>query len=341
MPMMLEHPLHPSRRLTADNFAALQALVTKLQTQTEPIRWERVRVVPPAPGDSLAYVQLQASADQYILGEIGLSYLCYRMGVPTAAALGLFRERKWKELDTLLFNGFRHYTDRYGASLPGKAYVAAILDNELLGLMTGYTSVKHTEICESIERAGMASRVVGWTWRPTELTILIRDTILTRKFFGGAKVVNGETGHRAISFYSTLWCESLVTKAGDAYSWERPITENGYARHMHFPKIVKVMNTLEAALKETALQHAYERLCELPGTWAADLIVSRIDIIPCRDTARTKLLLALDDALIIPRTEKAVDVMLALLNEGMGINKTTMKLAEQMADVMLTEAGKL
>lgn len=338
---MLDHPIAPSKSLSADNFAALEALVTKLQTFSLPIRWERLRVVPPPAGAVCPEVQLQASAEAYLLGEIGLSYLCYRVGVPTAAALGLYREAKWKELDTLLYNGFSHFTDRYGAHLPSRDYVATILDGELMGLLTGYTAVKHTEICASIKVAGMASRVVGWTWRPTELSILIRDAILTRKFFVGAKILNGETGHRAISFYSALWCESIVATSGEAYSWERPVAENGYARHMYFPKITKVMNALEAALKETYLQHAYEKLAELPGKWAADLIVARINIIPCRDTARTKLLLALDDALIIPRTEKALDVMCALLSEGVGINKTTMRLAEEMADILLTEAGKL
>ncbi len=338
---MLEHPIAPNKMLSADNFAALEALVMKLQVVHFPLRWERLHIVPPTPGAVCPEVQLMAGSSAFLLGEIGLSYLCYRVGVPTAAALGLYREAKWKELDTLLFNGFSHFTDHYSYHLPSRDFVATILDGELMGLLTGYTAVKHTEICASIKVAGMASRVVGWVWRPTELSILIRDAILTRKFFAGAKVLNGETGHRAISFYSTLWCESIVSKSGEAYSWERPVAENGYARHMYFPKITKVMNALEAALKETALQHAYERLSELPGKWAFDLIMKRIDIIKCRTTARTKLLLALDDALIIPRTEKALDVMVALLNEGMGINKTTMKLAEEMADILLVEAGKL
>lgn len=327
----LKHPLRPGLALIGSSFEHAFSLAKQLETKTEGVRIDRV----PTIGGSIDPLSkdcptITFGGRLYLLGEIGLSYLAYHFHGSNAAFLSAYRMRDWAILQLMISAAFAEYTRTEDLNV-----VCASVDNELLGIMKHYTSVKHKEILSAIDYWSLQAWVKYWRWYPTQMEIWLSSpsgTTVFRNFVSGIKVRNGESGHRALSFEATLWTEGLD------YEFTRPIVDKGYARHLHPLRLERVVSNLNEILHEHKLSIAFETLSLSAGPSAAAIVEACVRG-EKESPSKDKLQLALEAGLAIPAALNGLEVFYTTTEIAKKINKLSMKMAQRACDKLLDWAG--
>lgn len=331
---LTRHPLRAGLRLIGETHETAADVARQMETRIDAIRIDRVPTVGGSTGGKDC-ATITFGGRPYLLGEIGVSYLAYHFNANNQILLNCYRERNWALFQTMINSAFEEYKKTEDFNI-----VCASVGDELLGIMKHYTSIKHREILDIIDENSLKSWVRYWRWAPTQMEIWLTQPIIYLKdrFLSGIKIVNGESGHRALSFEASLWSQSL---GGDIdYEFTRPIIDRGYARHLHPMRIERVLGNLTGVMGEHKLQAAFEALVVSSGSTAAELVRASIrDDLKGSDTSKEKLLLALDETLVVPSGLSGIEVFYETANTAKQINKTAMKMAARACDQLLKWAG--
>lgn len=331
--MILPNPLYPQFTVRGGTWEDAKDLCEDVSAVVASGPWTQCKVRNSATGALFE----PNTGMTFILGEIGLAYLLYRFRdiIDPNDARMFFRIGNYGSLTTLLsgaLDRLAHTGQRYSD------YHWITLDQELVGILTSYLLVPNSHICSLIKSAELSGRVTRWFWRPTEMAWFIQGGIESHGFRYGAAIYNGETGHRALSFYSSLWTESIN---GQTYEFTLPIRDVAYARHMPSESLSKAVLAVKDVLTENKLAEAFEQFADLPGSWTASRIDNFVDKAKARDTSKEKLLIAFEDDCILYRPKMAIDYIYQMLQSAAAINKSAANLAHQVVNMMITEVMEL
>jgi len=269
---------------------------------------------------------------EYVLGEIGLAYMIYRfrhMLDPNDARM-FYRIGNYSSLQTLLNGALRRLADtgqRYNR------YHFVSINKELMGILTSYLPVANTHISNLIEAADLDKRVTRWYWRPTEMAWNIQGGIKSKGFKYGVTIFNGETGHRALAFMSSIWTDSIN---GQTYQFDLPIREVAYARHMPTQSLVNAIDKVASVLEENKLAEAFEQFADLPNSWFYSRFNLFLTDAKARDTSKEKLSISFEDDLVLYGGKTTVDCIYQLLDTAANINKSAALLAHQIVNMAIS-----
>lgn len=327
----LPKPLYPQFTVRGNNWNDAALLAATLHTEYKSGPWDSCKV---SEGSGWSYPHITVNDKlSFELGEIGLAYIIYRfrnMLDPNDARM-FFRLSNYSSLSTILkgaLDRLSHSGQRYSQ------YHFISIANELVGILTSYLPIPNSHICGLIESAELDSRVTRWFWRPTEMAWNIQGGMKVRNFKYGVTIYNGETGHRAISFNSSVWTDSIN---GQTYQFDLPIREVAYARHMPTQSLTNALMKVESVLEENKLAEAFEQFAELPGTWFTRRFRGYMDDAKARFTSKEKVMIAFEDDVSLYKPKKAVDMIYQLLDTSANINKSAAILAHQIVNLAVAE----
>jgi hypothetical protein len=342
IPDKLERPISPHYMLKGNAFEELDKLCIVHQARVDAIDWTQCGVTETERGITviLGVHTAPGLADlrKYVLGEIGLAYILYRFRDiidPNDGRL-FYRNGRYGELTVLLEGALNKLKNVYG--MGRDTYYVTCLNEELMGVLTSYSSVKNQYVVEQIKAASLDGRVTRWLWKPTELRVNLRGGILKRMFHYGAQILNGETGHRALAFRSAVWTPSIN---GMVYEFSQPIKEHGYARHMPTQALSKTLDKLHDTLSENMLMEAFEQMAVIPGSMATSTFARRLAAAKARPTVKEKLGIAFDDDVDLFEPEMCIDVVYQLMDTAAKINISSARLAQAIINDMIAEIMKM
>lgn len=330
----IDHPISIYYRKTGKSWEEAEDHFKRFFAQTEEVAWEKCRVQPNK--DYGAAIEFNTSQHMFGLGEIGLAYLAYRLYpyVERRDALMYFRNGNFASLTTLLQSGLDNLRN-FG--LLQESYWATHIDFELMGFLTEYVSISNGFVLEMIREAGLEERLRKWVWTPTSASFYLRGGVVERKFHYGVRIANGETGHTALSFKSTLWSDGID---GFVYEFGIPLeVERGYARHLPSKKLTKVMGSLVAVMKENLIAEVFESFAVEPGDWGAKRIIYHLKDVEARDASKEKLLVSFEDEMIVNKPETALDAVVSLMECGSRINKSAAIVAQLTLSNFISKAS--
>jgi hypothetical protein len=333
--IILPRPIYPQFTVRGNDWMGAAELVNGTFARYKEGPWDKCLVgTDPGKARPRIIVNDEMSFD---LGEIGLAYIIYRFRNlldPNDARM-FYRLSNYGSLTTLL-NGaldrLSHTGQRYSE------YIFTILDDELMGILTSYLPIPNSHICRLINEAELDSRVTRWFWRPTEMAWNLQGGLKERNFRYGVTIYNGETGHRAISFNSSVWTDSIN---GQTYQFDLPIREVAYARHMPTQSLSNALMKVESVLEENKLAEAFEQFAGLDGKWFTRRFVGYLDESKARHTSKEKVQIAFEDDVALYAPKKAVDMIYQLLDTAANINKSAALLAHQIVNFAIAEVMDL
>lgn len=321
--MTIGHPISIYYRKTGKSFSDAIAHVNEYYAEADPIDWALCKIKPDA--DFGAVFKYKEGYHPIGIGEIGLAYVVYRLQpyVERRDALMYFRNGNFDSLSALLSAGLQSMKDFGNAQ---DMYIATHIGNELMGLLTEYTAVPNSLILGLIKDAGLDERLRRWSWSPTRAAYFLRAGIVKRKFHYGIQVINGETGHTALSFRSTLWSDGIE---GFVYEFDLPIiVDTGYARHLPSKKLAKVMASIRAVLRENRVAEAFEHFATAPGDWGTKNLIEHLDKAKAREASKEKLLISFTDEIVMNKPQYALDAVVSMLECASRINKSAAIVAQ-------------
>lgn len=322
--MTIEHPISIYYRKTGKSFDEAVAHVKEYYAESENMNWSQCQILSHALyGANFIYNPAMVG---FGIGEIGLAYVAYRLQpyVERRDVLMYFRNGNFDSLNALLNAGLQSMKN-FG--LTQDTYVATHIDGELMGLLTEYTAVPNSLVLDLIRDAGLDERLRRWSWSPTRASYFLRAGIVN-KFHYGIQIINGETGHTALSFKSTLWSDGIE---GFVYGFDLPMQiDIGYARHLPSKKLAKVMASIKAVMKENRLAEAFEHFTTAPGIWGSKRLIARLATVKARDASKEKLSVSFADEIAINKPRYAIDAVTSMMECASRINKSA-ALAAQLA----------
>jgi len=331
-----ERPIHSHLTFRGNRFDEAMIVALKHRAQVIEAPWTTCTILNPLEGGSLPII-LANDEDAFKLGEIGLAYVLYRFRYQANAkdARQFYRTGQWGLLNTILSQAMTQFKLHH--ELRPKYYFTE-LHEELMGILTLYSSVLNQFLLEIIEEADLSKRLARWMWRPTEMRFNLRGGIVKRMFHYGIRIMNGETGHRALSFHSSLWSQSLN---GLVYEFNTPVVYKGYARHMPTRALLQTVEALGDTLKENKLAEAFEQFAGLPGTWVTGAFSRHLGSIKSRDSTKEKLDIVFTDNIAVYKPESALDAIYQLLAAGAEINVSAARAAQATVNEMIADVMKM
>jgi len=328
--MALEHPISPHWKLRGRSFESAMKVANKYKVQYDEMLWTECRVFTSEEKCPDIIVNDEAA---YWLGEIGLSYILYRMRdvVDAAEARRFYRSGEMKYLSSLLANGLKRISPRYPSD---KKFIFAHLDDELLSILTDYMSVSNTAVLKSVEEATMATRLNKWRWSPTGAEFFIYSKIASIGFSQGITIRNGETGHTALSIFYTLQSPSVE---GMCYEFYAPITGKSRARHLPTRALQRTINQINEVLEENMLAEAFEQLGEIPGSWAHKRIDTFLREMKIPETIRDRLGIAFADLCGLSPPSTSLDTIYLFMQAGASANLTSARIAQHIINQLLMQ----
>lgn len=339
MTTVMKHPFHTHHTVIGYSYEKLYEFVRDISLEVSNKAWTRCTIGGSSfPSDkACAFIELNSGPGSRLLGEIGLSYICYRLRdiVDRTDVLALYRSGSYGALSGLLQKGLEKLAIHY--DMPRHLYTFIILDGELMSILTQYKAVPNYELIHMIDNAHLNKRVVWWRWRPTELRIRIQGGIFAKRFKYGTRIRNGETGHAALSYHSILWTDSAN---GVTHTFSTPYHEKGYARHMPTVRLNATLASLSDTLKENAIVEAFEQMASIPGKWGLEFFDRNWGLTKGREITKEKVQVAFEDDVDLYYEEAAhttQDLVALLLDTGAKINKSAALIVNQMVTLMINE----
>ena len=331
-----EKPIHSHLTFRGNRFD--EAMIVAHEHRAEVVEgpWTMCEITSIPEAAQLPFV-LVSEDSSFELGEIGLAYILYRFRYQANAkdARQFYRTGQWGLLNTILSQAMTQFKLHY--ELRPKYYFTE-LHEELMGILTLYSSVSNQFLLGAIEEADLSKRLARWVWRPTEMRFNLRGGIVKRMFHYGIRIMNGETGHRALSFHSSLWSQSLN---GLTYEFNTPVVDKGYARHMPTRALLQTVEALGDTLEENKLAEAFEQFAGLPGTWVTGAFSKHLGSIKSRDSTKEKLDIVFIDNVAVYKPESALDAIYQLLAAGAEINISAARAAQAVVNEMISDVMKM
>lgn len=334
---VLEHPIHPNRIWRGDTFSHLTELdrqypaAITLADWTDTVIRDRSMVTP------LFRVSTELT---YTVGDVGMAYVCYRLKnyLDQKIAMKHFRAREFSQLNAMLKDAHARLMSQYrheGRGAP--KFVFSSVDGELLGVLTGYyTPVHDSVLFDLIHSNELHGRVARWEWNPTRLRMFLRSGETTGGFLKwGVSITNGETGHVALSFRSSLWTDRVN---GYHYDFTPPVVMHEHRRHMSAKLLASTLSSMQKAIDENIMEEilAYAEK-NLSGRWAWSFAESHWEDVRGRDSAKAKLYAKVDAEMALARAGSCLDFIVTILEVGASVNKSVAAVAERIVQLILDE----
>lgn len=168
--------------------------------------------------------------------ELGLGYMSERVpSVKYAVWTELFRNGKWDQVDQLFAD---HATE-----LNGKSFVAAMIDGEIVGVMSHYQPVKHADLLDLFVKENLPQHLRRWDLTQTHLELDLKVADITSNLVAVLRVRNGHSGHFALRFTAALVSEGYDWEAGGAMR---------RGRRRHLSNVSEVIEGLKTAMDDAA-----------------------------------------------------------------------------------------
>jgi hypothetical protein len=310
-PRWLPHPLHPHFIRRGNTWEGFEKLVNLIKPSAAVQRLDGIYLR----GDPsrVPDISFTPGGRGWLLGEVGLQYLVYRLGGELDLPRKLYRAKRWPELQSLL--QLMHVAEvKSGRLSAGREVVITSIEDELTGILLNYVAMTNHALALQIDRAAMSKFVKHWFWRPLESAIYFDFAMIFEKFHYGAVIRNGETGHRAMSFASVLWTEDVLVIGTDAVrsigqAWETSIADSAYRRHTSAHRISLFIRAIKSTFKESEHLISLKRSQHFPGSVAVDALWAEWPSIKGRDSVKTKMEAAIKDLAKVSATGSSLDVI--------------------------------
>lgn len=168
--------------------------------------------------------------------QLGAGYLSERVRSTSYSKFtSLYEDEDFSEIQRIVNDA---------KNLVGKEYVAAMFDNQIVGIMSNYNPVSHVSLIEAIKNAGFADSISHWVSTITHLDIyLVARSKSNSGLLVYLKIRNGHSGHYALSYRLVL--------SADGYEFENPA--KNFARRRHLSQVGEVVNSLKEAMEQASV----------------------------------------------------------------------------------------
>ena len=193
---------------------------------TFPIHWESGETFCPSEGSEFSFQ----------FDTFGLDYTAYRTGGDSKQYRTLWAAGLYEELEQTINDDWSNLDERKQS----KSLVAATFNGVLVGLMTKYNEVEHTEVLSMIEKSGLNDEVSDWILDLLCLRVWVTITVGDR-FVASFRITNGHSGHVAFGYSASF-------RVGE-FEFDIPLTAR--VRHLvQVDKTLENLNELFTAAKE-------------------------------------------------------------------------------------------
>lgn len=190
------------------------------------------------------------------LTELGAGYISERFRQNTyAACTRLFRDEKYDELAALTGTQYVETS---------KKFIAAYYQGAIVGLMSNYRPVPHSELLDKVQDAGLADILYSWRLDQQELRLYL--SLRSKKSWGSLvhfRISNGHSGHSALKYYATVKV--------DNYEWGMPLT----IKRRHLSRVNLAVESITGALEEIQALKIEDRLSHTSMKVVRDFFTGR------------------------------------------------------------------
>lgn len=208
-----------------------------------------------------------ANGQVHELAPIGAGYLRERLrdeGVTYSQLTKLLRDGDYDKLAAL--------TQQHAAKLTGE-YIAAVYDDRVVGIMTKYNPVSHTDLLALVKSLNLEDKVV--TSHIDDYGFYL-DLKVTQRAAGYMQAYlrcyNGHSGHYALSYKAVFMIES----------YEHPVKLSG-GRSRHLSTVQAMVDSLEASMVEAQGLKLIDNLAGQSASWALALIANKVPMTITRE----------------------------------------------------------
>lgn len=190
--------------------------------------------------------------------EIGAGYLHERLkGVPYATFTKLYRDEKFADLAA--------HTAQRNDSL-----VAATYEGAVVGLMSNYVPVSHTDLVTDIAEAKLDQHIVRWNLTQTGLRmdLALRSEIKEKsgQLLAALTIDNGHSGHYALRYRATIRV--------DDFEWQLPLSQ----RRRHLSNVHLAQQALVEALKTVEDLRIEDKLKAMTIDQVKAIVAAKVDM---------------------------------------------------------------
>lgn len=196
-------------------------------------------------------VFVETNDNRFSFDTYGLDYVAYRLGGSNQLYRELWMNAQYEELAAKMNSHWKTLPDKKR----DRTLIAATVDGTLVGLMTNYTEVKHSEIVAQIEKNGLSGSMTNAILDLLCLRIWLRieDPVEDERHLVSLKIVNGHSGHVAFGYSATF-------KTG-AFEFDFPMSD----RVRHLTSTGKLLENMATLLESAREMQITETLRNTPA----------------------------------------------------------------------------
>lgn len=192
--------------------------------------------------------------------ELGLGYMSERVpSVKYAVWTSHFRDGNWTAIEQLFAD--------HAADLNGKNFVAALVDDQIVGIMSSYQPVKHQDLIKLFEKESLPRHIRRWDLTPTHLELDLKVADVAANLVAVLRVRNGHSGHFSLRFTAALVAEGYDWEAGGALR---------RGRRRHLSNVNEVIESLKTAMDDAASILFDQNLRAITSAEALDIVTNAL-----------------------------------------------------------------
>lgn len=196
------------------------------------------------------------TGDTFRFDTFGLDYTAYRTGGDSKRYRTLWAAGLYQELAELINDDWSQLSERKRS----QTLIAATFGGVLVGLMTNYSEVDHSDLIKALKDVDLHESIEDWALDLLCLRIWITVSIGDR-FLASFRITNGHSGHVAFGYAASF-------RVGE-FEFDIPLTD----RVRHLTNVHSTLANLNELFKAAQELRIADTLRETEAGWLIDKLI--------------------------------------------------------------------